>query len=281
LAGLFNEVLGTEVTVPEKPMRIVSFSPAATETLFLIGAGDRVVGVSAFCARPPEVKEKRKVGSYNTVRHELLDDLKPDLIITVTGYQRDFAVDLSKKYPVYPLELPVSVAGIVDFVVKIGLVAGAPDAARELAGSLLRQLGQARKLGGARVYVEIDLGGPVTFGAHSYITDAIRLVGCSSIYERERSEWLKPDLKRVAEEDPDAILYEPKMFSAFSVADLKQLLVPRKWDQLRAVRDGTCFITPGPFDFLAHHGPSFITEAVPWLEEKLALAALKAGKAGC
>ena len=267
--------------VPEKPMRIVSFSPAATETLFMIGAGQRVAGVSAFCARPPEAKAKRKLGSYNTVRHELLDELEPDLIITVTGYQRDFAVGLSKKYPVYPLELPISVAGIVDFVVKIGLVAGAPDAARELGGSLLRQLGQVRRVGGARVYVEIDLGGPVTFGAHSYITDAVRLVGCSSIYEGERSEWLKPDLKRVAEVDPDAIIYEPKMFSDFSVVDLQQLMESRRWDQLRAVRDGTCFLTPGPLDFLAHHGPSFITEAVPWLEQKLGLTALKAGKVGC
>lgn len=281
MTDLFNEVLGTEVAVPEKPMRIVSFSPAATETLFMVGAGERVVGVSAFCARPPEAKGKRKVGSYNTVRHELLDELEPDLIVTVTGYQRDFAVDLSKKYPVYPLELPVSVAGIVDFVVKVGLVSGAPDAARELAGSLLRRLGQVRRVGGASVYVEIDLGGPVTFGAHSYITDAVRMVGCSSIYERERSEWLKPDLNGVAETDPDAIIYEPKMFSDFSIADLQQLMESRKWDRLRAVREGTCFLTPGPLDFLAHHGPSFITEAVPWLEQKLALAALKAGKVGC
>jgi iron complex transport system substrate-binding protein len=281
LTQVFNEILGTEVMIPEIPGRIVSFSPAATEALFMMGAGERVVGVSAFCARPAEAMAKRKVGSYNTVRKELLDELKPDLIITVTGYQRDFAVDLSKKFPVYPLELPVSVAGIVDFVVKLGLIAGAHDAARELAGSLLRQLGQVRKIGGARVYVEIDLGGPVTFGAHSYITDAVRLVGCSSIYERERTEWLKPDPEKVAKEDPDAIIYERKMFSDFNAADLQQMLVSRKWDKLRAVRDGSCFLTPGPLDFLAHHGPSFITEAVPWLEQKLALAALKAGKARC
>ena len=273
MVGLFNEILGREVWVPENPRRIVSFSPAATETLFELGLGGSVVGVSAFCARPPEARTKRRVGSYNTVRPELLDELVPDLILTVTGYQRDFAVRLSERYPVYPLELPVSVAGIVDFVVKVGLVVGEPEAARQLEGSLLESLGGVRRVKGLRAYVELDLGGPVTFGAHSYITDAVRLVGSSSVYEDERAEWLKPDMQRVAAEDPDAIVYEPKMFAKFGSADLGRLLESRGWKALRAVKAGNCMLTPRPLDFLAHHGPSFVTEAVPWLEENLRKAA--------
>jgi ABC-type Fe3+-hydroxamate transport system substrate-binding protein len=272
MVGLFNEVLGREVEVPELPQRIVSFSPAATETLFLLGAGDRVVGVSAFCARPPQARTKRRVGSYSTVRHELLDELSPDLILTVTGYQREFAVGLSQKYQVYPLELPVSVAGIVDLVVKIGLVAGAPEAGREVSAMLLRKLGKVRRVRPLRTYVELDLGGPVTFGAHSYITDAIRLFGCSSIYERERAEWLKPDLDEVRAMDPDAIFYEPKMFAGFGDRDLQDLLSRRGWGSLRSVRKGYTFLTPRPLDFLAHHGPSFITEAIPWLQGRLGTA---------
>ena len=53
MASLFNEDLGVEIPVPEAPRRIVGFSPAATEVLFQLGLGDNVVGVSAFCARPP------------------------------------------------------------------------------------------------------------------------------------------------------------------------------------------------------------------------------------
>ncbi len=266
MGRLFNEVLGTEVSVPEFPQRIVSFSPAATETLFQVGLGDRVVGVSAFCARPAEARTKRRLGSYNTVRDELLDELRPDLILTVTGYQREFAAKLSKKYPAYPLELPVSVAGLADFVVKVGLVAGAPDRGRELQGELLRSLGKLARISKLNAYVEIDLGGPVTFGSHSYITDAFRLLGCSHLYQGERSEWLKPDLAGVAASDPDLIVYEPKMFSAFDRGDVGIVLRSRGWEDLRAARLDNVFVTPGPLDFLAHHGPSFITEALPWLE---------------
>ncbi len=269
MGRLFNEPLGREVTVPEVPERIISFSPAATETLFKIGAGERVVGVSAFCARPAEAKAKRHLGSYNTVREEVLDELRPDLILTVTGYQRDFALRLSKKYPVYPLELPVSVAGIVDFVVKVGLVAGAADSGRELGGRLVRELGRLGRVAKLKAYVEIDLGGPVTFGSFSYITDAFRLLGAMHIYGDERCEWLKPDLEAVAAADPDLIVYEPKMFSKFEEEDLKGLLLARGWERLRAAKLGNIFATPGPLDFLAHHGPSFITEALPWLEGRL------------
>jgi iron complex transport system substrate-binding protein len=274
---LFNEVLGKDVDLPDVPERIISFSPAATETLFEIGAGDRVAGVSAFCARPSEARAKRRVGSYNTVRKEVLEEIRPDLILTVTGYQRDFAVSLSRSYPVYPLELPVSVAGIVDFVVKVGLVTGSAERARGLAGTLLRSLGKVRPTRGLVAYVEIDLGGPVTFGAHSYITDALRFLGCTGLYEKERREWLTPDLGEVAVKDPDVIFYEPKMFSQFRDGDLDRLIQSRRWEGLRAVRKENLFVTPRPLDFLAHHGPSFIRDAIPWQQERLMEASQKVG----
>jgi iron complex transport system substrate-binding protein len=269
---MFNEVLGSEVSVPDVPKRVVSFSPAVTETMFQVGLGDRIVGVSAFCARPAEARAKRHLGSYNTVREEVLDELKPDLILTVAGYQREFAVRLSKKYTVYPLELPVSVAGIIDFAVKVGLVAGAPEKGRELGGTLIRRLGRLERGPNLRGYVEIDLGGPVTFGLYSYITDAFKLLGCSHIYDATKSEWLKPDLKEVATADPDLIVYEPKMFTSFDEKDLGLMMRRREWEGMRAVKLGNVFATPGPLDFLAHHGPSFITEALPWLEGRFGMA---------
>jgi ABC-type Fe3+-hydroxamate transport system substrate-binding protein len=272
---VFNEILGRDVEVPQSPKRIISFSPAVTETLFLLGLGEAIIGVTAFCGRPSEASLKRRVGSYNTVSDELLRELEPDLIFTVTGYQRDFALRLSQSYPVYPLELPVTVAGIVDLVVKVGLVAGSADQARELAGSLLRRLAGVKKGPTLRAYVEIDLGGPVTFGAYSYITDAVRFLGSSTLFEDRAAEWLTPDLEMVKREDPDVIFYEPKMFSKFGKLDLDRLLETRGWESTKALTSGNLFVTPGPLDFLAHHGPSFITEALPWLEQRLVEASTR------
>jgi ABC-type Fe3+-hydroxamate transport system substrate-binding protein len=270
MVSVFNEILGHGVDLPEHPRRIISFSPALTESLFLLGLGENVVGVSAFCARPPEASEKRKVGSYNTVRPEVLAELRPDLILTVTGYQRDFAIRMAERFPVYPLELPVSVAGIIDTVVKLGLVLGISDRARAVATSLARKLTDFRPLSKKlRVYVEIDLGGPVTFGAYSYITDAISFFGCSNIYGGVRSEWLAPDFGEIAKVDPDIMLFEAKMFSKFENDDLERLIDGRGWRDLTSIANRNYYLTPGPLDLLAHHGPSFVTDAIPWLKQKL------------
>ena len=273
MTGTFNEILGVEVAIPEKPVRIISLSPALTETLFMLGLGERVVGVSAFCARPEAARTKKKVGSYSSTNPAMLRELNPDLILAITGYQRGLAVELSKEFPVYPLALPVSVAGIIDTVVKVGLLVGEAEKARELSSMLIGEVANARPARRKpRTYLEIDLGGPVAFGAYSYITDCVQLLGASSLFSDVRSEWLTPDLSKVALEDPDVFIYEAKMFSRFSQQDLENRIDKRGWRQLKAVRTGCCFLAPGPLDFFAHHGPSFITESIPWLSQRLMLA---------
>jgi iron complex transport system substrate-binding protein len=144
MTGVFNEILGGEVKIPEKPSRIVSLSPALTETLFMLGLGDKMVGVSAFCARPEAARSKKKVGSYSSTNIELLREIGPDLILSVTGYQRELAIDLSREFPVHPLALPVSVAGIIDTVVKVGLLVGETEGARDLSSRLIREVARAR-----------------------------------------------------------------------------------------------------------------------------------------
>ena len=61
--------------------RIVSTSPAITETLFALGLGERVVGVSEYCHYPPEAASRTKVGSYLRPNVETIVRLKPDLVI--------------------------------------------------------------------------------------------------------------------------------------------------------------------------------------------------------
>jgi iron complex transport system substrate-binding protein len=273
LVSIFSEVLGKEVEVPDLPERIISLSPAITETLFMLGLGDRVIGVSAFCARPEEARSRRKVGSYSTSNIDLLRQIKPDLILVVTGYQRALALELSSEFRVYPFALPVSVSGIVDTIVKVGLVVNEPERGWQLSHELNRKMGAVKPVGGnPSAYVEIDLGGPVSFGAHSYITDAFHLIGASTLFDRVRSEWLTPDLEEVKSANPNALFYEAKMYSKFGQQDLERMIDKRGWREMDAVKNGSCFLAPGPLDFLAHHGPSFITEALPWLSEKLTLA---------
>ena len=67
------------------PMRLVSTSPSITETLFALGLGDRVVGVSSYCRFPPQVATLPKVGTFLSPDTEVIARLKPDLVFVHTG----------------------------------------------------------------------------------------------------------------------------------------------------------------------------------------------------
>ncbi|MGH9202025.1 MAG: helical backbone metal receptor, partial [Vicinamibacterales bacterium] len=67
------------------PARVVSTSPQITETLFALGLGDHVVGVSNFCRFPPAVTKLPKVGTFLNPDAELIARLRPDLVFVHTG----------------------------------------------------------------------------------------------------------------------------------------------------------------------------------------------------
>jgi ABC-type Fe3+-hydroxamate transport system substrate-binding protein len=267
---VYCESLEIELELPDKCERIISFSPAVTEALFVMGLGDKIIGVSAFCVRPEQARKKPILGSYSSVNIERLSSFKPDLIFTTTGYQRDFAKKLSKLFNVYAIALPTNIAGIISTCTEVGIVAGYYDEARNLEKKLFESLKSIKQSGKSKsVYVEIDFDIPVTFGAYSYITDSINFLGHKNIFQNIPKEWLMPDFDFLKKEDPDVIIYEPKMFRDEREEDLLEKFRKRNLMDLRAIKERRFYITPRPYDFLAHHGPSFILEAIPWLQRIL------------
>ena len=81
---------GTSVTIDAKPMRIVSTAPANTETLFALGLGDRVVGVTSLDDYPPEVADIAKIGDFQA-NTEAIMALSPDLVVGYSGNEEALA----------------------------------------------------------------------------------------------------------------------------------------------------------------------------------------------
>jgi cobalamin 5'-phosphate synthase/cobalamin synthase len=77
-------------TVAKTYSRIISFAPSITETLFELSLGDKVVGVSNFCAYPPGVQKIMKVGGYTDPDYEAILRLKPDLVVLLQEHVRMF-----------------------------------------------------------------------------------------------------------------------------------------------------------------------------------------------
>lgn len=257
-----------ESDIPDNIERIVSLSPAITEILFDIGLEEKVAGVTPFCVRPERARLKRKVASYGYANIELFEKIDPDIILTVTGYQDSVASELRKKFRVFSFELPATLGGILDLVVKVGIVTGNKNESRDIAADLIRRLASLHKFSGQKVYIELDLGGPVTFGALSYITDSLSFMGLNSIYSDNMKEWIMPDFTYVSQMDPDIVIIEPKMFSKRDVNMVDKIVEKRGWQSMKAVKNWNVFVTPGELDFFAHHGPSFIREILPWLASR-------------
>jgi iron complex transport system substrate-binding protein len=68
---------------PADPQRIVSLAPSLTETLFALGIGDRVVGVTRYCAYPAEARELPKIGGHLDPNFEAIVSLEPDLVVVI------------------------------------------------------------------------------------------------------------------------------------------------------------------------------------------------------
>ncbi|MEB3780396.1 MAG: ABC transporter substrate-binding protein [Desulfurococcales archaeon] len=256
---LYSETLGREVEVPETPKRIVSLSPAITETLYLLGLEDRIAGVSVFCHKPPEARKKPKVGSYYKVDYKKLEELKPDLILTTTGAQLKVVRELEEKgYTVYPIPLPITVYGILDEIVTIGIVTGEIPKARKLAAELNMKLSKLYKtLNGVKAYYEIFLGGPVSAGAHSYIADAFDYLGVETPFTHHREPWvINPDPQRIIEFDPQIIIYEQSPYIETTIEKIKREMTERGLENLKPLREDKIIILPP--DTLAHYGPSLI-----------------------
>ncbi len=84
------------------PQRIVCLTEETTETLYLLGEGDRVVGISGYTVRPPEARQKPKVSSFLHARYEKIEALDPDLILAFSDLQAEITTALVKRgHPVF------------------------------------------------------------------------------------------------------------------------------------------------------------------------------------
>lgn len=127
-------------SAPRYPERIVCLTEETTETLYRIGAGDRVVGVSGFTVRPPEARKKPKVSSFLDAKFDRILELKPDLVLGFSDLQAEIARELAVRgVPVY-LFNQRSVAEILQVIRILGAIVGLPAQGEALADELSANL---------------------------------------------------------------------------------------------------------------------------------------------
>ena len=125
------------------PARIVCLTEEPTEVLYAIGEEDRIVGISGFTVRPARArKEKPKVSAFTSAKIGEILKLEPDLVIGFSDIQADIARELIKAGIEVWISNHRSVAGILDYVRRLGALVGAADKAEALARTAEEKIAQ-------------------------------------------------------------------------------------------------------------------------------------------
>ena len=256
------------------PSRIVCLTEETTETLYLLGEGDRVVGVSGYTVRPPEARSKPRVSAYINARFEKIEALKPDLILAFSDLQADIAAELIRRgFPVVTFNQR-SVDEILQMIRIVGALVGRADAGGALADSYQRALDAVRAKTAARdyrprVFFE-EWDNPLISGIR-WVDELIDIAGGQPIFPELRDKALGKD-RIVA---PDAVVArDPEIIIASwcGKAMKKRTIVERAgWDRISAVRNDHVYEIKSTY--ILQPGPASLTEGVAQLQAHIARAA--------
>jgi ABC-type Fe3+-hydroxamate transport system substrate-binding protein len=189
--------------------RLVSLSPAITETLFAIGAGAELVGVSNYCDYPEEAKKLPRVGTALTPSYEAIVRLRPSLILTEaadSAPRRELtALGVTKFLPWLSLE------DIVASTRLLGALTSHSEAASGLAHKLWDGLAVAESANGPRVLVVLgESSGKLSeiyfIKRNSIHGAALRAAGARNAVERDVSGVPRLSIEELLRLDPDAIV---------------------------------------------------------------------------
>jgi len=124
------------INISAFPRRIICLTEETTETLYLLGEQDRIVGVSGYTVRPPEARRKPKVSAYINAKFDKIISLKPDLVFAFSDLQADIAAELIRRGVTVFTFNQRSIVEIMEMILTIGRIVGSADKAAQLVTTL-------------------------------------------------------------------------------------------------------------------------------------------------
>jgi iron complex transport system substrate-binding protein len=257
------------------PRRIVSAAPSLTETLFALGLGNRVVGVTNYCNYPPEARRRPKIGALLNPNYEAVVALRPQVVVILSGDEQSLR-DLRKLGLRTLVVNHKSIEGILDSFTTIGRACGAEPQAEAFCADIRARLDRVeRKLAGRprpRVLLAVDrtpsrgrLEDVYIGGRDGHLDRILELAGGRNAYQGDvpfpvvsREGMLRMDPQMIL----DLVPLPPGM-PARRPDQRRAILADWNGLDVEAVRQGRVYLVEEDYAFIP--GPRFIL-----LVEKLA-----------
>jgi iron complex transport system substrate-binding protein len=244
-----------------QPKRIVSTSPSITETLYALGLGDRVVGVSQHDHYPPEAMRRPKIGSYLRPNVEAIVGLRPDLVILQGGTPDSVAGQLERvKLQVLQVEhgdLESMFAGIRAIAARCGV----PDRGAKLEGDIRGRLNAVRAKTASLPRLSLvfivgrnpgTLDNLIAVGKGSYLNELIAIAGGRNALAANPLPYPKLSLESMIGLNPDVLVDMGDMAETTGVTEAHKQEVIALWRRHAALKSriyavaSDIFVVPGP-----------------------------------
>lgn len=240
------------VVLPKFAERIVSLAPSITETLFAIGAGDRIAGVTDYCNYPAQARTKPRVGGMIAPSIETIVGLKPDLILlSMEGNVReDFTKLTSFGIPVFVTN-PRDLNGIYRSIEQLGRLTGETDRASRLVQSLrAREETVAKNIVTRRtVLMFVSLQPIIVVGAKTFLAELIERAGGINLAANSGAPYPTFSREAVLKDNPDVLIFLSDIIA--NPADVVKLYP--EWSKLTAFRERRIFSVEA--DLVSRPGP--------------------------
>ena len=248
------------------PTRIVCLTEETTETLYLLGEGDRVVGVSGYTVRPPEARQKPRVSSFLHARYDKIEALKPDLVLAFSDLQAEITSELIRRgYPVFTFNQR-TVEEILQMIRVLGGIVGCPEKgnalARELGSGLERiRDSAAERPNRPRVYFE-EWDDPLISGI-CWVDELVEIAGGDPVFPELRQGRLAKERivtsEQVIAAAPDIII------GSWCGKPVRRDRIAARtgWDRIPAIQAGQIHEIKSAY--ILQPGPAALTEGVAQL----------------
>lgn len=250
--------------LPATPERIVSLAPSMTEILFALGLGDRIVGVTTFCDRPEEAREKPKIGGMSNPSLEAVISLRPDIVMMTTdGNPREFEERLRalgvRTYVFVVRQISELPRGIREMGAFLEVPERAEALAKDIEKAMATVPAEERK-SKFRDSIPVDFKALfivwpeplIVAGPGTAIDDALSVLGATNIASDAKTTYPKYSVEEVIRRGPDVIFIGMSMG-----ADIRELStgLVRKLESVPAVKKGNvCYVG----DYLYRLGPRVV-----------------------
>jgi iron complex transport system substrate-binding protein len=237
---MVRDDLGRTVSVPDHVHRVICLTPSITDTVYAIGGGGDIAGITDYTHYPPQAaRQKPSIGDLLNPSLEKIASLHPDLVIAVATLNSPETVQGIERIgiPVF-LVSDRGLAGLYRSISSIGLAMGREREAALLVGQLRARERRVRSLAaqngrGPSVFLVLSLDPCITAGQAAFISELISVAGARPITRDLAQDWLRVSLEAMIARKPDYVLVLRD--SPFGLREMQQRA---GWNSLDAVRQG-------------------------------------------